>query len=94
MGEQLYCRFWNDTNPLEIQERTINTSRKSYCVVSLVHIFLRPKLAISINDDNYRSIITNFLWSVLDEQHTNHTILDILSELFESIVVLRGDDVN
>lgn len=65
-------------------------------------------IAITVNGERYRSMISNFLWPKLDnidtedmwfEQdgatcHTEHAAMDILRDRFEDIVILRNGDIN
>jgi len=65
-------------------------------------------VAITVNGERYRSMISNFLWPKMDDMdtdniwfqqdgatcHTPHATMDILHERFEGMVISRGGDVN
>ena len=62
-------------------------------------------VAITVNGERYRSMISNFLWPKIDDMdtdnmwfqqdgatcHTPHATMDILHKRFEGMVISRGD---
>jgi len=108
--------FGTDTNPHEIHQHQTHPEKVTvWCGFWSLrdHRFvLLPKryygIAITVDGERYRSMISNFLWLKLDDMdtddmwfrqdgaacHTAHATMDILRERFEGMCIWRGGDVN
>jgi len=109
------CRIWDDTNSREIHQLQMHPEKVTvWCGFwsgGIGPYFFQNEagVAIIINGERYRSMISNFLWpDDMDDMdtdnmwfqqdgatcHTPHATMDILHERFESMVISRGGDVN
>jgi len=100
------CRILDDTNPREVHQLQMHPEKVTvWCGFwSGDPYFFQNEagVAITINGERYRSMISNFLWPKMDDTdniwfqqdgatcHTPHAMMDILHERFEGMVISHG----
>lgn len=66
------CQIWDDVHPYEVHQVEINPQKVTvWCefwadIISLYFFENDDDIAITVNGERYRSMITNFLWLKLD----------------------------
>jgi len=67
------CRIWNDTNPHEIHQLQMHPEKVTVGadfgleIIDPYFFQNEASIAITINDERYRSMINNFLWLKMDD---------------------------
>jgi len=107
------CRIW-DANPREIHQLQMYPEKVTvWCgfwsggIISPYFFQNEAGVAITVNDERYRSIISNILPKMdnMDTDnmrfqqdgatcYTSHATIDILHERFKGMVISRGGDMN
>lgn len=109
------CRIWDETNPHEVHQVAMHPQKVTvWCgfwaggVIGPYFFENDNGVAVTVNGERYRSMITNFFWPEIENMdldnmwfqqddatcHTAHATMDVLHEQFPDMVISRGGDVN
>ena len=73
------CRIWDDTNPHEIHQLQMHSEKVTFwCgfwsggIIGPYFFQNEAGVAITINGERYRSMISNFLWPKMDDMDTDN----------------------
>ncbi|CAK9806600.1 hypothetical protein ANTPLA_LOCUS4952 [Anthophora plagiata] len=109
------CRIWEDNNPHETHQLQMHPEKVTvWCgfwsgeVIGPYFFQNEVGAAITVTDERYRSMITNFLWPKLKDMdlnnmwfqqdgttcHTAHATMDLLHDIFNGMIISCFGDVN